>query len=576
MTLIKQLNYILSKSDKKEIKIITFLMFIGMILEMGGIGILLPTISFFTDPNVFTKYSIYFPESIKNIEHTQLLMLGFSIIIIFYIVKSLFLIYLSYRQSKFTAELSVSLSNKLYKGYIDMDYISFTNKNTSDLIKNIQTEILYFGGISLAAMALCTEISAIFGISLLLILIEPNGSLIIITFFGLFSFLFNKLTKKRIKKLGIERQNLDQITSKFLYEGISGSKEIKLLGVEGFFYDKFAISNFKKSKVHAYIQVLNSIPRLYLELLAVFGISLLVFILSTKQNNSMGMLSIVGVFVASAFRLIPSINKIINQIQIILFARPVLNTLSEEFSKINIQKKSVEIYSNIKFNFVNSIILKNISYIFPETSRYILNNINLQINKGDLVGFIGKTGSGKSTLINLIIGLHKPNNGTITVDNSVDIFSNINEWQKKIGYVPQNLYLLDDTILNNIAFGIKTENINIEKVNNAIKLAQLDNFIKACPLKMDTIVGERGIKLSGGERQRIGIARALYNNPEILILDEATSALDNETEKEFMNSVNSLYKLKTILIIAHRLTTVKNCDKIFEISNGNLQEVNLN
>ena len=339
MTLIKQLNYILSKSDKKEIKIITFLMFIGMILEMGGIGILLPTISFFTDSNVFTKYSIYFPESIKNIEHTQLLMLGFSIIIIFYIVKSLFLIYLSYRQSKFTAELSVSLSNKLYKGYIDMDYISFTNKNTSDLIKNIQTEILYFGGISLAAMALCTEISAIFGISLLLILIEPNGSLIIITFFGLFSFLFNKLTKKRIKKLGIERQNLDQITSKFLYEGISGSKEIKLLGVESFFYDKFAISNFKKSKVHAHIQVLNSIPRLYLELLAVFGISLLVFILSTKQNNSMGMLSIVGVFVASAFRLIPSINKIINQIQIILFARPVLNTLSEEFSKINIQKK---------------------------------------------------------------------------------------------------------------------------------------------------------------------------------------------------------------------------------------------
>jgi ABC-type bacteriocin/lantibiotic exporter with double-glycine peptidase domain len=217
-------------------------------------------------------------------------MFGFSIIIIFYIVKSLFLIYLSYRQSKFTAELSVSLSNKLYKGYIDMDYISFTNKNTSDLIKNIQTEILYFGGISLAAMALCTEISAIFGISLLLILIEPNGSLIIITFFGLFSFLFNKLTKKRIKKLGIERQNLDQITSKFLYEGISGSKEIKLLGVEDFFYDKFAISNFKKSKVHAHIQVLNSIPRLYLELLAVFGISLLEFILSTKHKNSMGMI----------------------------------------------------------------------------------------------------------------------------------------------------------------------------------------------------------------------------------------------------------------------------------------------
>ena len=574
MNIINQLNFILTKDHKKEISIITLLMFIGMILEMGGIGILLPAISFFTDQNVFLKYSVYLPASIKNMKHSQLLLLGFSIIILFYILKSLFLIYSSYRQSKLTAKLSVFLSNKLYKGYIEMDYLSFINRNTSELIKNIQTEILYFGGISLAAMALCTEFLVICGISFLLIIIEPKGSIIIILFFGFFSYIFNKVTKQRIKNLGIQRQNLDQVTSKYLFEGISGSKEIKLLGVEHYFYSKFSNSNYIKSKVHAHLQVLNSIPRLYLELLAVLGISLLIFILSLTQVKSSSLLSIIGIFVASAFRLIPSINKIINQIQTILFARPVLKTLYEEFSRIKLQKESLVLSTANEFLFEKKIIFKNINYSYPGFARIILQDISFEIKKGELIGFIGKTGSGKSTLINLLIGMFKPDSGTIKVDDSVDIFFNIKNWQKKIGYVPQSLYLIDDTILNNIAFGIPKDEINYEQFQSAIRLAQLDDFINNLPSGFETIVGERGIKLSGGERQRIGIARALYNNPPILILDEATSALDNETEKEFMKSINSLYKFKTILIIAHRMTTVENCDKVFEIKNGKLELVN--
>jgi ABC-type multidrug transport system fused ATPase/permease subunit len=302
-----------------------------------------------------------------------------------------------------------------------------------------------------------------------------------------------------------------------------------------------------------------------LELLAVIGVSLLVIIMTLQSKSSTELIPVLGVFVAAAFRMIPSINRIMNSLQTIAFAQSVLDVLAKQFKIIEKFENVEETKTNFEFN--NEIIVSNLYFKYPDSEKNALNNVNVVIKKGDFVGFIGTSGSGKSTLIDNIAGLLIPISGSIHVDN-VDINTNIKGWQSQIGYVPQSIFLIDDSLKKNIAFGVNENEIDQIRLNKAIIDSQLNDVIQRLPDGIDTIVGERGIRLSGGERQRIGIARALYNNPEILILDEATSSLDNETEKDFMSSINALQGIKTIIIIAHRLTTIQNCNKIFELKNG--------
>lgn len=567
MKTIKQLSFLLSKLHKKEVFIISILLIIGMILEIGGIGILVPSLSFLLKSNLSENSSI-----INNIlykvgitTHFQLIILGLCGLVLFYILKALFLLYLAYRQSKFSTKLSVDLSNKLFNGYLRMPYAFHLQNNSTQLQKNIQIEILHFGGISLAAMVLSTEISAILGIAIFLIFVEPIGAISIIFFFGLFSYIFNKLTNHRIKNWGYLRQEYDNKTIKLLSEGLGGIKQVKLSSIENFYLKEFNEFDKKKATLNTRIQVLSAIPRLYLELLAVIGVSLLVIIMTLQSKSSTELIPVLGVFVAAAFRMIPSINRIMNSLQTIAFAQSVLDVLEKQFKIIKKFENVEETKTNFEFN--NEIIVSNLYFKYPDSEKNALNNVNVVIKKGDFVGFIGTSGSGKSTLIDNIAGLLIPISGSIHVDN-VDINTNIKGWQSQIGYVPQSIFLIDDSLKKNIAFGVNENEIDQIRLNKAIIDSQLNDVIQRLPEGIDTIVGERGIRLSGGERQRIGIARALYNNPEILILDEATSSLDNETEKDFMSSINALQGIKTIIIIAHRLTTIQNCNKIFELKNG--------
>ena len=569
----KNISFLLTRGNKKELVYLTFLLIIGMILEIGGVGILIPALSFLLNTNIenHPSYAKYVKVIFGEISTARIILYGLIGMFIFYLVKLIFLVYSSYRQSKFVNNLSRDLSKELFTGYMQMPYVFHLQRNSSELQRNIQIEILHFGGICLAALSLATEISTILGISVLFLYVEPIGAISVIVFFGFFTYIFNRITNSRIKRWGYQRQEFDGLSNKYLLEGLGGVKQIKLTQREGFFVNKFMGPVIGKGITNTKIQVLGVVPRLYLELLAIGGVSIMVGVFVLQQKPLANLIPIIGIFMAAAFRLIPSINKIINSIQIVSYATPVLKVLTEEFGIVRKLKSNTAEDSNT-FDFESQIIFDHVSYAYPESERKVLDDICFTINKGEFIGIIGTTGSGKSTLIDLLVGLLHPDAGNILIDGK-QLNTIVSPWQKLIGYVPQSIYLTDDTLRNNIAFGVQENLIEEEKINKVIVTSQLSDFINNLPEGLDTIVGERGVRLSGGERQRISIARALYHNPSVLILDEATSSLDNFTEKEFMNSVNALQGTKTIIIIAHRLTTVEKCDIVYEFSKGKINKV---
>jgi ATP-binding cassette, subfamily B, bacterial PglK len=569
----KNISFLLTRGNKKELIYLAFLLIIGMLLEIGGVGILIPALSFLLNTNLETHpvYAKYIKIIFGDISTARIIFYGLIFMSIFYLAKLIFLVYSSYKQSNFVNNLSRDLSKELFEGYMQMPYVFHLQRNSSELQRNIQIEILHFGGICLAALSLATEISTILGICILFLYVEPIGAISVITFFGFFTYIFNRITNTRIKSWGYWRQEFDGLSNKYLLEGLGGVKQIKLTQREGFFVNKFMGPVIGKGITNTKIQVLGVVPRLYLELLAIGGVSIMVGVFVLQQKPLANLIPIIGIFMAAAFRLIPSINKIINSIQIVSYATPVLKVLYEEFGIVRAVKLNT-VENSRSINFESQIIFNQVSYAYPGSERKVLDDICFTINKGDFIGIIGTTGSGKSTLIDLLVGLLNPDAGEISIDQK-NINTIVNQWQKLIGYVPQSIYLTDDTLRNNIAFGVQENLIDEEKVRKALVTSQLSNFVNNLPEGLDTIVGERGVRLSGGERQRIAIARALYHDPPILILDEATSSLDNFTEKEFMNSVNALQGTKTIIIVAHRLTTVEKCDIVYEFLNGKINKI---
>ena len=544
-------------------------MFFGLFFEMLGLGVLIPALSLMIKPNISTEYPVLKPIIIYlgNPQPKILILLGMLLLTIVYVIKTIFLIFLSYTQAKFTTNLFSDLSIRLYNGYINLPYSFHINNNSTILISNIQSELNQFNSVTNAFINVAIELSAIIGISILLFIIEPIGSIIIAFFFIISVYIFSILTKSRLQKWGLDRIEVEKNISKSLYEGFGGIKMIKVMGRVDYISNIFNVNNKLRANISKKISLLSQIPRLYLELLMVFGltgyISLNIFL-----NKPLDLiLPTLGVFVVAAFRLLPSINRIMAAFQTLRFAKPVIELIYSEFFRINDNLKFNKIKTS-SISFANKIEVKNLSFSYSENkSDLILNEISLTINKGETIGLIGESGSGKSTLVDIMLGLLKPLNGLILVDN-VNIHDNLKSWQGLFGYVPQFIYLIDDSIKKNIAFGIEENEIDEEKLNNAILMSQLDNFISNLPNKLNTNVGELGVQLSGGQRQRIGIARALYNNPDVLVFDEATSSLDLDTENEISNCIALLRKQKTIIIVAHRYSTIRNADVIYKINKG--------
>ena len=538
-----------------------------MILESFGLGLLLPIVNFIIDPEKLNEYPslIDLTEKIGIKNNIQLISLAMSLYSALYIFKVIFLLFLYKKQADFSFGISSRITNKLYSKYINDSYINNLNRNSASMFRNTTAEVTNLSSVFQYGLMLSTEIAISISIILTLFYVDFFGAISIFIFFLIMGSILYLSLKGYIYNLGLKKLEFDEERTKLMVQGYNAYKEINIFNKHNFF-----IHNFKKFS-NKYFQklrnlfVVQQIPRLYLELISVIGLSIFIISSIGRGVEIENTIAVLSVFALGAFRLIPSVNRILTNIQAVRYALPSIELLYNEFTKLN--KNQNELKHNNSLSFKNSIELNKISYKYPETEKFILKDLYLKIIEGSTIGIIGESGSGKSTLIDILTGLIKPNMGSFSVD-SKKLDNTSGYLNLKVGYVPQTIFLLDDSLKNNIAFGIEESKINVERINEVLKDSQITNFVNSLEDGIETNVGERGMKLSGGQRQRIGIARALYFNPELLVLDEGTSSLDSKTEYDIMESINYLKGKKTIILVAHRYSTLKECDVIYKLENG--------
>ena len=568
-TLFSKSYSLLNRFQKIQLRTIIFLLIIGMIIESISLAIIFPLIKILTQPNIVFSTPVFknVIQKLKITNSQQILTFTIFFIISIYLFKTVFMLFSSWKQSKFAYSFQFSISNKLYRKYLYRDYKLHIEQNSSKLISTVIVETNAFTqAFLLPLLYVISELFILIGIVLLIFYVNPFGATIITTILFVTSFIFSRLTKRKIIFWGTERQKFEAKRIQNIQEGLGGIKEIKVLGCENSFINKYEKSNLSSANLGMKISFMQNIPKQIIELVSILSISLIIFFNSIYLDGGGELLPVLALFVASAFRMMPSVNRIMSSLQNIRFSIPVVELLYEELKDFTNYPSFINTERKIEFNNEFKILNLNFQY---DNNNLIFDDINLTVYKGETIGIVGGSGIGKSTLIDIILGILNPQNGNITIDN-ISIYNDIKLWQNNIGYVPQSIYLIDDTIKNNIALGVEADKINLDNLNKAIHEAQLDDFIINSEFGYESIVGENGIKLSGGQKQRIGIARALYHRPEILIFDEATSALDVNTELEVMKSINNLKRKKTIFIIAHRLSTLENCDRIYEIVNKKL------
>ena len=546
------------------------LMFIGMLLETLGVGLVIPALALLTQPNIASIHPMLQPvlQSISNPDQHTLVIYGMLVLVGVYLIKALFLAYIAWKQAKFSFGVQVQLSQRLFTLYLRQPYSFHLQRNSAQLMRNVTNEVGMFTGTITQSMNLLSESLVLLGLSVLLISVEPIGALIVVLILGFATWGFHQLTRKRITRWGAERQHHDGLRIQHLQQGLGGAKDVKLLGRETDFLEQYRTHNAKSARVGQLQTTLQQMPRLWLELLAVTGLAMLVVSMLAQGRALEAVLPTLGLFAAAAFRLMPSVNRVLSAVQSLRYGLAMIDTLHTEFKLAT--PAVVRVCTSVA-PFRSKLELNKVTYAYPSAASATLNEISLTIRQGESVGFIGSSGSGKSTLVDILLGLLTPDSGEVRLDGE-DIQHAMRNWQDQIGYVPQSIFLTDDTLARNVAFGLPNAQIDEAAVWRAICAAQLEDFVHSLPMKLDTLVGERGIRLSGGQRQRIGIARALYHDPAVLVLDEATSSLDTATEHDVMQAVRALQGHKTILIVAHRLSTVEHCDRLYRLELGRVVE----
>jgi len=573
MQTLKKLIYLLTPPERKHVSFLLLMILIMALLDTIGVASILPFVGVLSNPglletNIVLK-TMFQASSKFGVENRQQFFFASGILVFGLLISSLIFKTLTiYIQIRFVKMLEYSISKRLVEGYLQKPYSWFLGHHSADLGKSILSEASNVSDAMSFMMELITKGILTITLIALLILIDPKLALIVFfTLGGVYAIIF-KFTRGFLGRIGKERLKANQFRFTTVSEAFGASKVIKVGGLEQTYINNFSDSaqTFARHQVSA--QIIGLLPRFIIEAIAFGGMLLVMLYLIAKTGTFTSALPIISVYAFAGYRLMPAIQQVYFSITQLRFISPAVNVLYNDFKNIKPFNRHKD-QSALPFNKV--ITLNHIYYQYPNASRTTLKDISLNIPVCTTVGLVGTTGSGKTTTADIILGLLEAQQGTLEVDGQVITKSNCRDWQRSIGYVPQHIYIADDTISANIAFGISQKNINQKTVEHAAKIANLHEFVtNELPKEYQTTVGERGIRLSGGQRQRIGIARALYHNPKVLILDEATSALDNLTEQAVMDAVNNLGNNITIIIIAHRLSTLKNCNIIFKFDKGEL------
>lgn len=582
--LLQKINEIFDKKQKRQLVLLGFMIFIGGFLETLGVSTMIPVVTVLLTPEKVQEYidkyeilgNICTAFHIASVNQVAVSLLLFLMAV--YVIKNLYLLFLVYRQNTFITQNRNNMISRVMAEFLNRPYEQYLGADIPTVFRITDSDIPQTFSLMLAVLSLASEVVVSCLIFLVLLIQNVKMTLFVMFVFGVLTLVIVKVLKPRLNRIGAKNQEIQSRIAKWRIQATYGLKDVKVLNREEFFVRNYYETGKVGANVARNYAVLNNTPRLLIETIFIVSMLGYVAIYINGGGDVSEMMTTIATFGVAAIRVLPSVNRINTYITEIAYATPSLNFVYENLQqgmktdamlaerKANSQKEKLKLDDKIELN--------HISFHYPDSDKNIFTDAHMVVPRGKSVGIMGSSGAGKSTIVDILLGLLHAQEGQITCDG-VDIFKNYESWLAQIGYIPQSIYLIDESIRENIAFGIDADKIDEKRIWEVLEEAQLKEFIEELPEGLDTTIGDRGIRLSGGQRQRIGIARALYHNPEILVFDEATSALDNETEAAVMEAVNSFHGKKTMVIIAHRLNTIEKCDIIYKVENEKIVETSL-
>lgn len=574
MDIIRKLNAVLSKKQKGRVVILLFMILIGAIMETLSISMIVPVISAIIEPNAFFENELLiWMSGILHLETAEEFIIFMIItMIILFAVKNIYMLLLYYVQFSFICNNQYRISRDLLQIYLNKPYEFYLNANTSDVLRTVYSDTTGVFSLLLQCIQLATEVIVGGCLCLVLLKVDAVMTLMIAVLLVGVTLISNGVLKPRLQKIGSESREKQSLMYASIIQCVMGIKDVKIFAKEGFFLDSYKKFGKRYYNLSRNNSVLGAAPRLLIESVSLCGILGYLAVMLSRGNDITRMIPQLSAFAVAASRLMPCANRASTYLSSIAYYKPTLDFVYEnvEVPQKTVKDEEVQIVKKAqRLTYQDKIEIKNLSYRYPNSDKYIFDKAQMTIPIGKSVGIVGPSGSGKTTAVDIMLGLLDAESGEVLCDGK-DVFEQYAGWLQNIGYIPQTINLIDDTLRANVAFGVELEKIDEDRLWQVLEEAQMKDFIMGLPEGLDTKIGERGVRLSGGQRQRIGIARALYHNPELLILDEATSALDNDTEAAIMEAIDNFHGKKTMLIIAHRLKTIENCDMIYKVDGGKI------
>ena len=584
VNMLHKVSYLFDRKQKKQILGLAVLILIGGLLETMGVSLLLPVVQAIMDPEAIMENELVGSVAdLLQIETSrQLIILMLGSLIALYVVKNTYLLFLTYVQNTFVTRNRNRMISRVMREFLNRPYEEYLGADIPTVFRLTDSDIPNAFQLILVLIQMVTEIVVAVSLCIVLVVVSPVMSLFILCIFLGMTLMITKVLKPRLNAIGHKNQTIQSRIAKWRIQSIYGLKDVKVLHREEFFVRNYYESGAIGADVARNYAVFNNLPRLLIETIFMAAMLLFIMLYMLKGGNIGILIPQLSAFAVAAMRVMPGTNRINTYLSEIAYAQPCLDYLYENLtanmkSDVNgsvtgLTGRGQSAVPPTKLQ--DRIVLDHITYAYPNTEKNIFTDAHMEVKKGQSVGIMGPSGAGKSTIVDILLGLLHVQAGTITCDG-VNIFDNYAHWLSKIGYIPQSIYLIDESIRDNIAFGIDADQIDDSRIWEVLEEAQLKEFVKELPEGLDTTIGDRGVRISGGQRQRLGIARALYHNPEILVFDEATSALDSDTEKAVMDAINSFHGRKTMVIIAHRLNTIAKCDVIYKVDGKKIVETTL-